>query len=231
MTKPVAIVTGASRGVGRAIATALDGMGYRCALVARTQGDLLELQGELGGHHYVCPADLNCLDTLKDLVKRVVSQAGRLDVLVNNAQLTSLHTILESTQEEWDRTLHVNTLATMHLTREAAPHLVASGQGALINIVSGALSEECAGRAAYQASKRAVQAFSLAAFEELREYSVKVCAICLGLVPPPPDEDEERPPDTLIQAEDVARAVRFVLEFPSTGCPTKIYLRPQKRLQ
>lgn len=228
MNKPVAVVTGASRGIGECIVGTLDNLGYRCALVSRTKEDLVRVKESLKGDHVVFPADLSDLDSLAPLVDRIVKEMGRLDVLVNNAGIGGFGAVNEADVKSWHDTLHVNTLALMYLTRFASPHLLKSDRPAIVNTASVAGQMVMKGGGGYCASKHAALAFSHATFEDLRDHGVKVCAICPGFVNTdlPGGDNVDR--QLMIQPADIAYTVRFILEFPKTGCPTEITIRPQR---
>ena len=228
MSKPVAIVTGASRGIGECIVGTLDDMGYRCALVARTEDKLEQIRNKLGTHHRVFPADLSDLGCIPGLVSDIVDDMERLDVLVNNAGVGAGGPVQEGGTEDWHQAIHVNTLAMMLLTRHAAPHLLKSTRPAVINTVSISGQQVQKGQGPYCASKHAARAFSHATFEDMREHGVKVCAICPGLVNTEMPDGEGLNRDLMIQRSDIAYTVRYVLEFPETGCPTEITIRPQR---
>lgn len=228
MSKPVALVTGASRGIGESIVETLDQMGYRCALVSRTKSDLDRLKGKLGGEHAVFPANLKDLDSLEPLIERIVETMGRLDVLVNNAGMGGFGAVNEADVKDWHDTLHVNTLALMYLTRFASPHLLKSDRPAIVNTASVAGQMVMKGGGSYCASKHAALAFSHATFEDLRDHGVKVSAICPGFVNTDMPDGDNVDRQLMIQPADIAYTVKFILEFPATGCPTEITIRPQR---
>ena len=130
--------------------------------------------------------------------------------------------------EKWHKLFHLNVLAVMELTREVVPYLKQSSNGALVTLSSISGQKAMKGLSAYCASKHAVRGFTLSCFEDLREDGIKVSTICPGMVNTglPPDEGTDR--SLMIQPEDIAHTVDFVLNFPSTACPTEITIRPQR---
>lgn len=219
-----AIVTGASRGIGRSIVVRLAQTGYKVALLARDKKGLEETARQCGSgsETLIVPCDLSNPTEWKPAVDRVIEKWGAINVLVNNAGIHE-----SADPESWDKTLDVNLRATMGLTRLALPYLEKAGSGAVINIASIAGLMGVAGSAAYCASKHGVMGFTRALFEDVREKNIKVSAICPGFVATDLTESPKLDSKKMIQPEDVAETVLFVINFPSTGCPTEIVLRPQ----
>ena len=130
----VAVVTGASKGIGRAIATALAAEGMRLVAVARSRAQLEDLAASLGGRCLVHVADLRASDACSRVIDAAIAQFGQLDVLVNNAGATRRGDFLALSDDEWDDGFGLKFFAAMRLSRAAWPHLRAS-RGAIVNIV------------------------------------------------------------------------------------------------
>lgn len=230
----VAFVTGASRGIGRAIATMLAREGCSLALVGRDEAALAETAAAcaaFGATVLPLPADLRDTAAIPALVERCVRHFGQLNILINNAGIFDWASTVDADLAAWDAVLDTNLRATMHLTHSAAPHIVRHGRGAIIFIASMAGKRAFANNAAYIASKHGLVGFAGGVFEDLRAHNVKVCAICPGFVNAGASLTINAPPETFaefIQPDDVARAVGFVLSFPATACPTEIILSPQQ---
>lgn len=228
----VALVTGAGRGIGRAIASTLAAEGYRVALAARSAPELDEVARELeasGAETLVLPTDIADTESAALCVQRTVERFGRLDVLVNNAGIAEDHDFREIPYEEIERVLSVTLRGTIVTTRAAQPHLLQAGDGAaVVNIASIAGRKPAKGASVYTAAKHGVVGFSEALFEEIREAGVKVSAICPGFVDTQLVEGEEHQRARMIAPEDVAAAVLFVLESSPRVCPSEIVLRPQR---
>ena len=174
-----ALVTGAGRGIGRAVAVALARCGIHVALVSRTESELLETSKrckEFGVKTLVLPFDLSRIGELPKLMDRVVSELGPVQILVNNAGMSVPGRCGEADLEKWDLGLDLNVRALMHMTRLAIPQIEKSPWGAVINIASIA-GKQAIGSAAYTATKHAVVGFTAALFEDVREKNIKVCAI------------------------------------------------------
>jgi len=224
----VALVTGAGRGIGRAIAISLAKSGCHVILTARTVLQLAEVQQELrdvGDSAVAIQADLTRDEDLQNLVE----SCGAVDILINNAGWGKRAPVVKGNIDDWDRTFRVNLRAPMILAKRLLPKMIAKGEGAVINIgsVSGKTGE--ANGAAYSASKFGLIGFTQSLYEEVREYGIKVSVILPGFVDTPlipPNRQLDR--SKMIQADDVAQAVHYVLTSPPTCCPVEITVRPQR---
>ena len=232
MTGKVAIVTGAGRGIGKAIALALSQAGSRVVLAARSELELRAVAEEIGGKNgeaLVVPTDLTRDEDMERLVKQTLEEWDSIDFLVNNAGWGKTAPVVNARTEDWDRTFQVNLRAPMVLSRLVLPTLIEKGEGAIINIgsVSGRVGQ--ANTAAYSASKFGLIGFSESLFEEVREYGIKVAVILPGfvdtpMIPPARRLDRSK----MIRPEDIAQTVLFVLTSPAAACPVEITVRPQK---
>ncbi len=227
----VALVTGASRGIGRATAVALAREGCHTALLARSVDGLEQTAAECrnqGIHALSLPTDITDRSALREAVQRCVAELGQLDILVNNAGVFGGGPVHQADLEVWDRAMEVNAHAPMDLTAIALPHMVGSGRGAVIFIASIAGRMSFPSGGAYCASKHAVVGFSGSVFEDVRESGIKVCALCPGYVNTEMVAGRKLATDKMIQPEDVAETVVFICRCPETACPTEIVLRPQR---
>lgn len=226
----VAIVTGASSGIGRAISLRLAEAGVACALAARRKEALEELAQEIekiGGQALVVPTDVTDAHELEALVQTVTKELGGLQILVNNAGIYFHAKVEELKRSELESTLAVNLIAPIMLTKLALPHLKKSGESAIINMASIAATAGFARGSSYCASKFGMLGFSESLFEEVREDGIKVCAICPGYVATEMVAGYGLNAEKMIQTEDIASTVLHVLELPPTACPTRIVIRPQ----
>jgi 3-oxoacyl-[acyl-carrier protein] reductase len=224
----IALVTGAGRGIGRTIATTLAKNGCEICLTARSLDQLVTVQSEiqaLAVKADVVQADLTRDDDLHSLVQR----CGPVDILINNAGWGKRAPVVRSRVDDWDQTFRLNLRAPMILAKEFLPAMIKKGDGAVINIgsVSGKSGE--ANGAAYSASKFGLIGFTQSLYEEVREHGIKVAVILPGfvdtpMIPPVKHLDRSK----MIQAEDVAQAVLYVLDAPPTACPVEITIRPQR---
>jgi NAD(P)-dependent dehydrogenase (short-subunit alcohol dehydrogenase family) len=228
----VAIVTGASSGIGRAIARELAAAGCRTVLAARSTEALESLQETIvheGGEAHAAPTNLLAINELEALVRTTVEKYRGLDFLINNAGWGRKAPVSRGKIEDWENTFRVNLLAPMILAKLVLPMLTDQKRGAIVNVSSISGRAGQAGSAAYAASKAGLIAFSQSLYEEVREHGIKVAAILPGfvdtpMIPPVRGLDRSR----MIRPEDVAQAVAFVLRAPATSCPVEITLRPQR---
>jgi 3-oxoacyl-[acyl-carrier protein] reductase len=228
----VAIVTGAGRGIGKAVSVALAKAGCRVVLAARTREQIETVQLEIisqGGHALALPADLTVDEDIQRLVEATQTKWGAADILINNAGWGKRAPVVSANLTDWDQTFRLNLRAPMVLAKALLPNMIAKGEGAVINIgsVSGKTGE--ANGAAYSASKFGLIGFTQSLYEEVREHGIKVAVILPGFVDTPlipPNRQLDR--SKMIQADDIAQTVLFVLTSPATSCPVEITVRPQR---
>jgi len=228
LEEKTALVTGAGRGIGRAIAIALAKAGCTVVITARTKPELAAVHQEIlaaKGKALMLQADLTRDDDLHALIET----CGPVDFLINNAGWGKRATVVRSRIDDWDQTFRVNLRAPMILAKELLPTMIQKGEGAVINIgsVSGKSGE--ASGAAYSASKFGLIGFTQSLYEEVREHGIKVAVVLPGfvdtpMIPPVKHLDRSK----MIQANDVAQAVLYILNAPQTACPVEITIRPQR---
>ena len=232
LEKKVAIVTGAGRGIGKAVSVALARAGCRVVLAARTREQIESVQLEIisqGGHALALPADLTVDEDIQRLVEATQTKWGAADILINNAGWGKRAPVVDASLTDWDRTFRLNLRAPMVLAKALLPNMIAKREGAVINIgsVSGKTGE--ANGAAYSASKFGLIGFTQSLYEEVREHGIKVAVILAGFVDTPlipPNRQLDR--SKMLQADDIAQTVLFVLTSPATSCPVEITVRPQR---
>jgi len=227
----VAVVTGASRGIGRAIAIMLAGNGVNVALAARTEPDLLSTREQItsgGGNAVAVSTDITREPDVKRLVKTTVDTFGRLDIVVNNAGMGVFRPIEQIGTEDWDRVMAVNARGPFMLCRESLPHLRQNGKTTwIINVGSVVSLKGYANQAAYTASKHALLGMTKALAQELYESDVRVHAICPGgvdtnlIAQARPDLD----PAILMEPDDIAEIVLFLLTRRGNAIVDEINVR------
>jgi NADP-dependent 3-hydroxy acid dehydrogenase YdfG len=211
----IALVTGASRGIGRAIARRLAAADGDLILFARSKEDLSELALEIktaGREAMPIPTDLRDAAQIQRAVEKALGYFGRIDILVNNAGLWRYAPVHEMTLDDWDEMFDVNVRGLFLTTRFVLPSMLARGRGHIVNIasVSGTIGEpEAAG---YNATKWAVRGFSQSLLKEVRERGIRVTVINPGAV----NNAESKASDYArhIQNEDVAELVYLAVTLP-----------------
>ena len=227
-----ALVTGAGRGIGRAIALTLAQSGCRVILTARTRAQIEAVQAEIqtaNGQAFSLPADLTQDEEIERLVTESQTNFGTPDILINNAGWGKHAPVVRCRIGDWDQTFRVNLRAPMILAKALLPAMIEKGEGAVINIGSLSGKSGEANGAAYSASKFGLIGFTQSLYEEVREQGIKVAVILPGfvdtpMIPPVKHLDRSK----MIQADDVAQAVLYVLSAPPTACPVEITIRPQR---
>ena len=228
----VTLVTGAGRGIGKAVALAVAKLGCRVVLAARTSVELEKVKLDIQKNKGVAiavPVDLTRDEDIDKLVKESEREFGGVDILINNAGWGKRASVVRAKIEDWDQTFRVNLRAPMLLAQKFLPAMIEKGEGAVINIgsVSGKSGE--ANGAAYSASKFGLIGLTQSLFEEVREHNIKVAVILPGfvdtpMIPPVKHLDRSK----MIQAEDDAQAVLYILNTPATSCTVEITIRPQR---
>ncbi len=228
----VAIVTGAGRGIGRAIALALAREGYALCLVARTREELAEtrsLTKLTPERSLIVLLDLAQSEAPSALVSTAMEHYGRIDVIVNNAGWAPARTALaKMSDDDVDRILAVNLRAPIEIARMAVEPMTHQGGGTIINIASAAAKRTPAGEAVYAGAKAGLVAFTHAAFAELRNRSIKISVIVPGLVDTaliPANKRLDR--TVMLTPDDIADAVVQIVRMPARVCPVEIAIEPQ----
>lgn len=222
-----AIVTGGSRGIGRAIAEALLREGATVTICGRTHHSVEEAVSQLGGAPRVFgrAVDVSDPDAVADLFQFADQSMGSLDILVNNAGIGIFSPVGELTIEDWRRTLDINLSGVFYCCREAVPRLRHSGGGAIVNVSSLAGRNPFAGGAAYNASKFGLNGFSEALMLDHRRDRIRVTYVMPGSVDTEFSPRSERA-SWKIAPEDVAEAVVLALRMPERTTISRIEMRP-----
>jgi 3-oxoacyl-[acyl-carrier protein] reductase len=181
----VAIVTGASRGIGRAIATRLAKDGRHVVCVARSQGPLDELVAEIqaaGGTATAKPCDLSDFDATAKMIESVVEELGRLDILVNNAGITRDNLILRMSDDEWDDVINTNLKSVFVACRAAARPMMKGKFGRIVNIASTSGLVGNSGQANYAAAKSGLTGFTKTIARELGGKGITANTVAPGFI-------------------------------------------------
>jgi NAD(P)-dependent dehydrogenase (short-subunit alcohol dehydrogenase family) len=228
-----ALVTGGSRGIGRAIVEALAESGWQVYFCCRRQESLDSALEEIGARFPNQVAGRTCdvgeQDQVDALVHWVVADAGRLDCLVNNAGIGLFAPVDEISGKDWRRLVDTNLSGAFYAIRAAAPVMRRQGAGWIVNIASLAGKNPFAGGAAYNATKFGLVGLSEATMLDLRQYGIRVAAVLPGSVrtafshPKPGSAD-----DWKLAPDDVARTVVDLLHHPVRSLPSLVELRPSR---
>lgn len=182
-SKKTAIITGASRGIGRSLAVYLDRQGYRVAVTARSSKDLEALSQELSEDAVVVAADLASPDAVNSLIHEIKQRTGCIDVLINNAVYGGpIGPFLDSDPEDWWLAQEINLRGAMLCCRYVLPYMVSSTGGRIINMSSSAGYQAIPGGSAYSFSKTALIRFSEQLAYELQDYPISVWAMDPGAI-------------------------------------------------
>jgi len=230
LTGKVALVTGGSRGIGRAIALRLAGMGAAIGICGRNRTALEAVRGELqqlGARAFAQPADVTRGEEVRELVAKVETALGPITILVNNAGLGVFGPVQESTEEEWDAVLATNLKGVFLVSRAVLPGMMRRKSGDIINISSLAGRNAFAGGAIYCASKWGLQGLTASMAEDLRAFNIRVSAVLPGSVATEfgPGSGAKNASNALVP-EDVAHAVAMVLTQREQSFISEIQLRP-----
>lgn len=229
-----AVVTGATRGIGLAVARALLDRGGRVFICARSRDGVdqtvASLKAEYGEKVYGDVCDVRSYESVRSLFSRVIEVFGALDILVNNAGIGSHSFVEQMSVEEWNATIETNLSSVFYCCHEALPLLKQSGGGYIINIGSLAGKNAFPGAAAYCASKFGLIGFSEALMQEVRYDHIRVSYVMPGSVNTGFGRGGEQDPATTwkLLPADVALVVTNLLEMDPRALPSRVELRPSE---
>jgi NADP-dependent 3-hydroxy acid dehydrogenase YdfG len=244
----VALVTGASSGIGEATARALAAQGAAVAVAARRKDRLDELVGAIesdGGRALAIETDVTDQEQAKAAVQRTVDELGRLDTLVNNAGVMLLGPAVEAPTEEWDRMIDLNLKGLLYCSHAATPHLLSAAEDSprkvadMVNISSVAGRVARSGSGVYNMTKFGVGAFSESMRQELSERHVRVSLVEPGAVATELSShlrDEVRDAVRerfagiqLLEAEDIADGIRYIVTRSRNVAVNELLIRPTEQ--
>lgn len=216
-----AIITGAGKGIGKALAVALAKEGVNLGLIARTTADLESLQRQISGEYgvkvHIASADISNAKDAETAVSSLIQALGSVDILINNAGIAKFGTLMEMDPSEWERIIQVNLMGTYYVTRAALPHMLENQSGDIINVASTAGERGFATGSAYCASKFALLGLTESLLQEVRKSNIRVTALTPSTVNTELAEkaglkigDEDR----MMQPEDVAELALATLKLP-----------------
>jgi len=228
----VALVTGASRGIGLAIARRLGQMGARVSICGRDQDRLEQSASSLRGENIetlAIPADIRRGEQISSLVDKTQQELGAIDILVNNAGIGLFGPFHEFAEADWDCVLETNLKSVFLLCRAVVPEMIRRQTGHIINISSLAGKNTFASGAIYCASKWGLMGLSGSMAEDLRGHGIRVSAICPGSVATEFAGQSKKDPSKALQPEDIAHAVAALVTQSVGSFISEVHIRPTRK--
>ena len=227
----VAIITGASRGIGRATALAFARTGVKVVLASRTQHDLETVANLIrtdGGEALVVPTDVTQAEAVENLVNRTLEAYGQIDILVNNAGTGAFEMVVDSDPEVWTQVVASNLKSTYLCSKYVLPSMLIRQSGQIINVLSIAAKVAFKASSAYCAAKAGALAFTKVLAEEVRSENIRVTAVSPGSVDTPFWAGIEGHPDPnlMLKPEHVAETILFVATQPAGMVTDEIVVTP-----
>jgi 3-oxoacyl-[acyl-carrier protein] reductase len=194
----VAIISGSTRGIGRAMAVRFADEGALVVVNGRQESDAREVAEAIPGSIGV-GGDMSDMAAITALVKRAMDEWGRIDILVNNAAISRRTAVTRVTNEEWDEVIRVNLTGPMYLTRAVVPMMKAQGRGVIVNVISGAGTHGTVGFSSYAASKGGLAGLTMTWALELAGFGIRVNALSPSALT---DMMRQLPPEVLDAMQD-----------------------------
>jgi 3-oxoacyl-[acyl-carrier protein] reductase len=233
LASQVALITGAGRGIGAAIAAKIASMGAAVVLAGRTRGPLESTADAIikaGGQAEAVVCDVMHFSSVEPLAAHIDKTFGRLDILVNNAGVGGFGGPLHQLPlESWDQVLNTNLRGVYFCIRAFAPLMIRARAGHIINISSLAGKNALPNGAAYAASKWGLNGLSYSVAEELRAYNIRVSVVCPGSVDTELSPHTGKDPAKMLRPEDVAHAVAMLVTQAPQSFVSEILLRPTQK--
>jgi 3-oxoacyl-[acyl-carrier protein] reductase len=229
----IAVITGAGRGIGAAIAHELSNLGAAIVLCGRTRSALESTARAIvksGGKADLVVCDVTNLQSVENTGRHVESSFGRVDILVNNAGIGGFSGPLHQLPpDSWEQILNTNLRSAYYTTRAFAPMMIRARFGHIINISSLAGKNALPNGAAYAASKWGLNGLSYSLAEELRGHNIRVAVICPGSTNTELSPHAGKDPAKMLQAEDVAHTVAMLVTQSPQSFVSEIMLRPTQK--
>lgn len=230
--KELTIITGASRGIGRSTALRLALEGHNLALFGRSEELLDSLQKEiydLGRESAIFIGDVADTMFVNESVNQILLQFGRIDNLINNAGIGIFKNFADSSLDEFKLQINTNLYGVYNFTKAVLPSLIEKRSGTIINISSLAGKNAFVGGTMYSATKHALMGFTKSLMLEVRQYGIRVCAVCPGsvnteLLIGTPLEPQNA--DKILTPDDIAQTISAILQLPQSALISEVEIRP-----
>ena len=229
--KEVSVVTGASRGIGKAIALALTDSGMDVIIFGRDVEALEKVEAEIKSKNVNCEyfsGDIGDEKFVHMSVKKIIDVYGKIDHLINNAGIGIMKKVIDATLDDFKKQVNVNLFGVFNFTKAVLPKMIERRSGSIINIASLAGKNSFIGGTMYSATKHALLGFAKSLMLEVREYNIRVASICPGSVDTGFSSGslDPRSKGEILRPEDVAEAVISVIKMPNRALMSEIDLRP-----
>jgi len=229
----VAVVTGAGRGIGAAIALQLSSLGATAVLCGRTRGALdstARMITQAGGKAEALACDVTSLESVEAAARQIETQFARVDIVINNAGVGGFGgPLYQLAPDGWDQILNTNLRGVYYMTRAFAPLMIRARSGHIINISSLAGKNALPNGAAYSASKWGLNGLSYSMAEELRGHNIRVAVICPGSTNTDLSPHAGKDHAKMLQPEDVAHTVAMLVTQSPQSFVSEILLRPTQK--
>lgn len=223
------VITGATRGIGRAVAAKFAAGGFDLALCARTEKDLAELSAQLktaGINLLTVVCDVSKKQEVKAFGERVLQEFGAVDILINNAGVFIPGQVISEKEGSLEQIIDTNLYSAYHLTRTLLPKMIERKSGHIFNMCSVASIKAYPNGGAYTISKYALLGFSKSLREELKEYQIAVTSVIPGATHTDSWKGSGLPESRFVKAEDVAKAIWDIYHLSTNTVVEEILLRP-----
>jgi 3-oxoacyl-[acyl-carrier protein] reductase len=231
--RQLAVVTGAGRGIGAAIAIRLASLGAAVVLCGRSRSALESIAqaiSRLGQKADLVECDITSLASVESLARHVDASFGRIDVLVNNAGIGGFTQPLhELAPDSWDRILNTNLRGAYYTIRSFAPMMIRARSGHIINISSGAGKNPLPNGAAYAASKWGLNGLSYSVAEELRTFNIRVSVVCPGSTHSDLSPHAGKDPSRMLQPADIAHVIEMLVTQSPQSFVSEVVMRPTQK--
>ena len=230
----IAVITGAGKGIGKATAELFLKEGAKVVLTSRNKSDLEQIianNESKKNNITIIAGDISKEETIQKVIDETISKHSRVDILVNNAGFGIFDNLVDSKLDDFDAVFNTNVRSLYLITKGFLPHMINEQSGTIINIASVAGKQGFATGSIYCASKHAVMGLSRALMLEVRQYNIRVCAICPGSVATDFFRSDSQTTlssskESVLQAEEIAETILLAASLPENAMIGEIEIRP-----